>query len=438
MQQAVPWYLSKRADLERWPLHADSTEDVDTVVVIPCLAERAYLPATLSSLATNSPRALKRTLVICVVNNREPEHADPGDVEDNQLTLRELRVLSEGGDTSWVDGSVAARVRVAYIDASSPGCELPPRDGVGLARKIGMDWAVSILEAAHSPTRVVCSLDADTTVAPNYLVEVRKGLAHEDAWAGVVHFEHPLPDDPVHCRAIVEYECFLRCHVHGLRHAGSPFAFHTVGSTIVCTPDAYVAVSGMNRKQGGEDFYFLQQLAKTGLVQPITTTSVYPSARPSGRVPFGTGPRVRQAMEPGWDEHAIYAPESYSILRDCLRIEELAGVDAADVLAAAGELGEHVREFLRDQDIENAWPRVFEGAKTTEQRRRKFHTWFDAFRSLKLIHYLRDNGRPNISVEEAALAWMPDGTPQGADPESFLEWLRDLDRAAGTTALGLG
>jgi len=144
---------------------------------------------------------------------------------------------------------------------------------------------------------LLLSLDADTRVEPNYLESVRAHFADPYAWAAVIAYAHPIEGTPEEQAAIASYEILLRYHVLGLRWAGSPYAFPSIGSTIVCRAEAYVAVSGMNRRRGGEDFYFLQQLAKTGGVGFINTTTVRPSGRPSSRVPFGTGAYVRQFLD---------------------------------------------------------------------------------------------------------------------------------------------
>jgi hypothetical protein len=216
--------------------------------------------------------------------------------------------------------------------------------------------------------------------------------------------------------------------VHGLREAGSPYAFHTVGSTIVCTPEAYVAVSGMNRRQAAEDFYFLQQLAKTGTFASIAFTTVYPSARASHRVPFGTGRSMTQALDGERTSDRIYNPASYEVLRECLEIPSkdpglpLAQLEHPELIA-----------FLRNNGFEPAWNRIQSAAGSARQRTFQFHTWFDAFRTLKLLHHLRDNGYPNVGVGDGAAVW----GPSGADAESFLMWLRDRDRTAEGISLGL-
>ncbi len=436
MQRDFLRYLSKRADLERWPLYVDRVDNVDTVIVIPCLAERANLGKTLASIAASGPDRLQRTLVICVVNNRSPDHARVEDIADNRALLDDLQVAMDSRESVALSIGISSSLRIAYVDASTPGNELPEKAGVGLARKIGLDWGVSVLGESDAKVRLLCCLDADTTVAPNYLDANQEAFAHAGAWAGVIHFEHPLPDDPAQRSAIVDYECFLRCHVHGLRKAGSPYAFHTVGSTIVCTPEAYVAVSGMNRRQAAEDFYFLQQLAKTGEVRSIASTTVHPSARPSHRVPFGTGRRMHDLLANSGDIVKVYNPCIYMQIQQGLTLADAEQSNAQRRLEALAKNVPLLHAFLREQQFESAWSRIHDQAQTKRQRIRQFHTWFDAFRALKLAHYLRDNGMPSVRIEEAARTW---AGPEHETPESFLMWLREQDRAAASGApMGLG
>ncbi len=49
-----------------------------------------------------------------------------------------------------------------------------------------------------------------------------------------------------------------------------------------------------------------------------------------------------------------------------------------------------------DQALEHA----FRQSRSLDQFTRQVHTWFDAFRTLKLIHFLRDDCLPSISYVE--------------------------------------
>jgi hypothetical protein len=54
----------------------------------------------------------------------------------------------------------------------------------------------------------------------------------------VIPFCHQQGDTPEEDQAIRRYELFLRAYVLGLARAGSPCAFHTVGSAMACTAEA--------------------------------------------------------------------------------------------------------------------------------------------------------------------------------------------------------
>lgn len=389
-------YLRKRADLISRQLIARDCDGLDQVVVIPVLAEQATLFSTLEGVSRNPSSDLKRTLVICVVNNRAHPHADRAMIEDNQATLRILdgfvRHKAPGG------ASILAKsaLRLGYIDASSPGCELPPKDGVGLARKLGLDWGLEVVRKAGSPTRLLLSLDADTRVEPNYLGAVRRFFEANNTWAAVIDYAHRLEGPREQQAGIICYELFLRCHVMGLRHAKSPYAFPSIGSTMVCRAEAYAAVSGMNRRQAGEDFYFLQQLAKTGGVARVHTTTVHPASRPGRRTPFGTGQRVRRFMEGFQDEYRAYHPDSYAVLRDWLELVAARPDSDAETLEnEAGRICSALRTFLELKRFGRAWERIQKNSADPRRLLEQFHRWFDGLKTVRLIHHLRDNGFPD-------------------------------------------
>ena len=95
-------YLERHADLERLPLEGDGGEGVEQVVVIPVYDEADSLPKTLESLARNPAEEIARTLVICVVNQREDNPA-----ESNAATL------------DWLRRRVDHDLRLAWVDAAS-------------------------------------------------------------------------------------------------------------------------------------------------------------------------------------------------------------------------------------------------------------------------------------------------------------------------------
>jgi hypothetical protein len=388
-------YLSRKADLENRPLVVHGTENVRQVVVIPILAEEAYFLRTLDALAANAVEELDQTLILCVVNNHTPPAAPPEWVAENERVLEVLDATVAGRATP-----VPPSLRLGYVDASSSGFELPPDAGVGLARKIGMDFAAALLDSEEGG--VICSLDADTVVAPNYLEATRTALTAPEAWGGVIEYAHPLNGPPDITAAIVCYETYLRYHVMGLTYAGSPYAFPTIGSALACTATAYASAGGMSRRHGGEDFYFLQELAKTGRVDHIHTTTVYPSPRPSARVPFGTGPRVAAFLIGESDPYRLYNPESYEALRRLLHaVETGRDMDGRALLEAITAIHPALGQFMAVSGFEEVWARLRANSKTQDQLRRQFHRWFDGLRTVRAIHCLRDHGQCEMPMFEA-------------------------------------
>jgi len=437
----VESYLRKRAITAPWRVECGPLEAIECVVVIPALAERAGILKTLRSLAANPRAELARTMVVVVVNNREPGVARPDDIADNQQTLDLLRGLLHGPETGEGYDVIEAGLRLACIDASSPGLELPAKDGVGLARRIGLDAALRLLhEAGAGDASVLLSTDADTFVEPNYLESVRRYFARPEAWAACVGYAHRLDGTDAEIAAVVAYETHLRCHVLGLQLAGSPYAYPAVGSTIVCSARAYAAAGGMNRRQAGEDFYFLQQLAKTGRVESIHATTVHPAPRASHRVPFGTGRWIQERLDDR-QELMTYHPESYRILGDLLAlVNARPEADPDSILAELARISRPATEFLEKQKFAECWQKLHRNSPDSRAFLAQFHRWMDAFKTLKLLHCLRDNGFPQQPLWTAAKALleraekMPPAFPwQNLDTErkvqiALLRHLRKLER----------
>jgi len=396
-------------------------QGISQVAVIPALAEKRYLFSTLASLARNTPEELGQTLVICVINNRPSPYAGRELLENNRDTLEILQGLTEGRMPSAACGNVSVAedcreilqsgLRLAYLDATSPGREMPLKQGgAGLARKLGLDAALTVMDYRIPGSGRLLCLDADSPVDPNYLSAVRRFYERHNPASAVVAYAHPLPENPHLLAAIVRYEIFLRYYVLGLAYAESPYAFHTIGSTMTCSAKSYVAVRGMNRREAGEDFYFLNKLAKISPMGKISGTRVYPSPRPSQRVPFGTGQRMRSSLDGTEREDVFYDPRVFLLLKSWLQgmktwIEEGGNL----TLQRVGEISPHLASFLEKNDFFSIWERICRTHRNSEKRFRHFSEWFDAFRTMKLIHYLTEAAYPAGNLTQALpelLKWM--------------------------------
>lgn len=402
-------YLRTCRNFQSRPLVSDSGDGVEQAVVIPALAERDSLFHTLAAVARNPASELRRTLVICVVNNHPPPLAEDTEVRNNQETLSILDALVfrrppkpdlPGGISEAFQQINGGSLRLAYIDASSPGLEIPERDGgVGAARKIGMDAAFQIIDAPAANSGAICCLDADTLVDEKYLASVRMHFNRTGDPAAVSAYAHQKPDDPMLLAAISCYEIFLRAYVIGLAHAGSPYAFHAIGSTMACTSGGYAAVRGMNRRQAAEDFHFLNKLAKIGNVGVISETTVFPSPRPSHRVPFGTGQRMIRFLTGGTDEYRLYDPGIFDVLKKWLASMEAAPErDPEAILAGAGCIHPELEAYLRACRFAADWLVIRKNSGDPSQLRRQFHVWFDGLKTLRLVHHLSRAAYPLVPM----------------------------------------
>jgi len=399
-------YLEKRGAVRPILGCFDHNRDYHQAVVIPAVAEAEHLPLTIQSLYNNLPgNVLRNTLVLVVVNNRPSEtvtRVNQSDlmeqIENNIITLKWLESVSRDSPHS-----------LAWIDASSPGNELPPWGGVGLARKIGCDSILSHLlecnRAAVLKNFVFYSLDADALVSTNYLETAGHELRSTRCAGGTIPFKHQRADSTEGQAAIDAYEDFLHYYVAGLRWAGSPYAFHTIGSCLCFTADGYVRANGFPaRRQAGEDFYFCMELAKTGGICEIQKAMVYPSARISHRVPFGTGKRMAEAILDGKKDFPVYDFRVFMALRDLITVV-IAHSDkgAKDIYTRLKHPA--TEEFLEMRGFPDIWIRFQHQYKTKESRLAAFHRWFDGFFTLKYIHWLSEKEWPRRPLEEISIPY---------------------------------
>ncbi|NVN89057.1 MAG: hypothetical protein HXX11_00515 [Desulfuromonadales bacterium] len=412
---AVSAYLKKRAILEPWRLRETPGHAYHSAVVIPALAEHANLHHTLRSLSANPPVLLGQTLILVVVNQRCD--ASPAERADNLATLASL--------PSWRRDYGLEHLQ--WVDAASAGCELPPKQGVGLARKIGLDLALTHLEYGDDDPLLIC-LDADTLVQPDYLGALENHFSDSCGGGASIPFRHRPAEDPPGQAAIDRYELFLRVYVLGMQLAGSPYAFHTVGSAMACRASAYVASGGMNRRLAGEDFYFLQQLHKTSGVAPLVGTIVHPSPRSSHRVPFGTGRAVGDMLAKGGGQLLFYQPLLFGIAGEWLKcVSEHDGADGSRLLQRAGAISPHLGTYLETAGFVAAWDNLLRHNPDQQRLLASFHGWFDAFRTMRLMHHLTDCAFPRIPAEAAVLPLLERaGLDSPHDLGGLLECMRTL------------
>lgn len=414
-------YLSKY-ELDKWILELSGTNKFNNIIIVPAIHEYENIKLLLESLIQNDRKYFKETLVMFVVNNLVDSSDDVK--EDNRKSLALLReVISKISRTELAKKIADAGLNVGLVDAASIGLELPEKDGgVGLARKIGMDLALNQFDYKSNSKKIMICLDADCTVEQNYLTSIVQAFNNADIHAAYVNYEHPLPENEQDKRAIICYEIFLRYYVLGLKYADSPFAFPTIGSTMICDYESYIRIGGMNKKKAAEDFYFLEKLAKITRVYKIDSTKIYPASRGSWRVPFGTGQRVNRYIARTHEEYVLYDPKSFDVLQKWLSVFNSEKIlTAGEYLSKAKAINSTLHTFLIQNSFEESWSKILHNSKSDIQRERQKMTWFDGFRTLKLIHFLRDNEFPSINMFDALDQMFQrfDQTPLRPDNNSF-------------------
>jgi len=401
--QKVEKYL-KKFGIKNLQLNFQPGEKINNAIVIPAISEFENIKKLLVLLSENDPEYFKSTLVIFVINNLAS--SIPEVKKDNQKSLYLLRQLVQKKNLRndpLVEKIIASGLNFAYVDTASKGYELPEKDGgAGLARKIGMDLALAIFDYASPAKKLLFCLDADCIIEQNYITSIIENFNSRKLSAAVVNFRHQIVPDSDTAEAIICYELFLRYYVLGLKFADSYYAFHTIGSTIICDYESYVKAGGMNKQKAAEDFYFLEKVAKNMNIDRIEDTTVYPSSRKSWRVPFGTGQRVTRFLQKVQNEYLLYNPKSFHILKQWLEIfNREDNFNVKEYLFEAKEINYELYNFLIEQNFSNDWGKILLNSKTEKQIFKQKIRWFDGFKTLKLIHYLRDKAYPLMNMFDA-------------------------------------
>jgi hypothetical protein len=396
--EKVADYLEKKS-LKKWDLEWLEISGIQVAIVIPAICEFENIRRVLLSLAKNDKPCLQKSLVIFVINNSVS--SDPGVKDDNNKSVTFIREIIARKSSDNIAGIIfRSGMRIGLIDAASEGKEFTDAEGgVGLARKIGMDTALKVFDYSASEKKIIISLDADCIVEENYFDEIIRSFRNFNFSAATVDFEHNYLEDGVNRLGIISYEIFLRHYVTGLLFAQSSYAFHTIGSTIICDHEAYIKAGGMNTKKAAEDFYFLQKLAKHFTINRISSTKVEPSARESWRVPFGTGKSMVD-FSSNRKDILLYDADIYIILKDWLKLlHSDLSLNPNQILNEAKKIHPELYNFLESRGFSRDWEKILENSKSPKQLDYQRKNWFDAFETLKLIHHLRDTAFPMMKIK---------------------------------------
>lgn len=268
-------------------------------ICLPILNEYENLPKLLASFKNQT---YQNFIIIACVNQPEAWWDNKDKLYaclDNQ---KSIDLLKKNKD-----------FRIILIDKSSKGnAWIGKKKGVGWARKVAMDRAAEIA----TDIDIIVSVDADTYYPSNYfesLIRIFKSDKRFSAHSNPYY--HPLTGQEKEDLAILRYELYMRVYAINMILIDNPYAFSALGSAMACTVANYKKIGGMSPKASGEDFYFLQHLRKMDKLHQFNEVKVYPQARFSDRVSFGTGPAMIKGDSGDWSSYPFYRPQLFQFIK---------------------------------------------------------------------------------------------------------------------------
>jgi len=342
------------------------------IVVIPAYLETG-LEESLVSLFNADPPSFPVEIIV-LINWPDDESTDNINISRNVTASA----------TSWAHHHSSANKKFFIAEA---GFIPRKKAGVGYARKKGMDEAVRRFLSAGQNDGIILSFDADTRCERNYFTEIEEHFTQNVATTGCsVYFEHPLEGKeygPEVYQAILQYELHMRYYLHSVRATGFPNAYYTVGSAFAVRAGDYCRQGGMNVRQAGEDFYFLQKFFDLGSFSDLVATKLIPSPRPSLRVPFGTGKAIVQLIKSN-KTLLSYHPAAFEMLADFFEI--LPELYKNGVTSLRG-LHSCLLQFLENSGFYLEFEDIISNSGSYESFRKRFYRYFNMFRILKFAKH---------------------------------------------------
>ena len=397
-------YLDRYAEPES-NLIRSPVQPIQYVLVIPAFKESLSQLEQVWSKLTN-------LIVILVVNSADASEPVTGklldDIEAN------WRQIQSSQNCTWYQSQ--QQVILVVDRYTNP---IPPRQGVGKARKIGADIALRLINNGDVLTPWIMSTDADAILPGDYFNAATDELAFL-----LYPFLHDLPDE-----AAALYEFSLLWYAYGLKFAGSNYAYPTVGSTIACQANAYAQVRGFPQRSAGEDFYLLNKLRKIGPFALADSHPIQLSSRESDRVPFGTGTGIKsiRSLPAPIRDYLFYHPQCFVSLGRFL--------NALQTCQPRRNLKAHFKDpihwqFMEQQGLDKL---ILSKQEQTAGVFDKFLTdWFDGFKTLKFVHFIREHQHGSVAFENL---WQSELLPKHLPRSSADTGIQPIDIQTATTSL---
>lgn len=386
--KALNKYLQSYAEPETTLVH-DMPGNYERALVVPVYKESTDVLEICQSTTKNTAE----TLLILVLNR--PDH--------DMDTLWATTFFScLGVQPHWDSQHLQLfqgkkKPAVLLVDRCIHGAAISSKHGVGLARKIGNDIACYLIAQKRIKHPFMFNTDADVTLPSNYFDQP----LNTRYAAAIYPFQHRYKATGEIDTATLVYECKLHYYVAGLQFAQSAFAHHSLGSTLALNYKTYAAVRGFPKRPAGEDFYILNKMAK---IKPIKTKGlpmINIEPRDSDRVPFGTGPATKKIRTlDSLLDYPLYHPDCFLLLKQALcSIQAACNNTTPNMNLLTLDQQKMLSTAMDELGITNAVTTACYKHSCEKQRLHHMHNWFDAFRTLKFIHWLRGKHLGEISLK---------------------------------------
>ena len=348
-------------------------------IAIPALDELDFLPQTLAAI-TQQKTDFNFSVSVCV-NQPDAWWNETENLEickNNQKLLKLLKSFNE--------------FNINIIDKTSAGNGWQHNDyGVGWARKTLFD---DIMQTANDED-IIISLDADTLFNETYLQSIGENFIRNKIEALALPYYHKLTKDANANRAILRYEIYMRNYFINMQRIGSPYAFTALGSAIAAKVNVLRKIRGITPLKSGEDFYLLQKIRKMTPISNYNTEIVYPSARFSSRVLFGTGPAMIKGNNDNWSSYPIYHCSLFDKIKETY--------DIIPQLFTEDKETEFINFLKAQYKTEDLWNPLRKNFKTLPQFTRAFHEKADGLRILQFLKYQLQITENKLQVKDDEL-----------------------------------
>ena len=336
-------------------------------VVIPVLGESEFLWKTLQSLAEAQKNFDKQALILLVFNYNEKTPIEY--IRDNEILIEKINQKP---------------FAFLNLNLSIINLKQPLRYAVGEARKKGMDSIIRFISSNYAMGKIsiIASLDADTIVEKDYFSKIDEFFTRNPKMdAATFEVIHQKSDDENIEKAIRYYERYLENYYLALKECNSPFAYKSVGSAFAVRVSSYIQAGGMRQERSGEDFYFLEAVAKIGKVEFTREIIVHPSPRISKRVAFGTGIAVEEIINgKNYPDFSTKACCELKKLLDSVEDNNLTSVELFLNMQSA-----KTREFLIEHNFTKSWKKVLKNYPVTQLAKQFKFYYFDALKTLQFL-----------------------------------------------------